>query len=659
VRAPDRPQAFFESGWRATGLYLALTLATTWPLAAHIATGLPGDLGDSLLNCWILSWSADHVLAWLGGHFDAFRNYWQAPIFHPAPLALAYSEHLFAQAVQIAPIYALTGNIILCYNLLFLSTFVLSGLGTYLLVRELTGDAIAAWVAGACYAFALFRLPHYVHLQVLSSQWLPFALYGLRRFFVTRRPRPLASAMLAIIAQNLSCGYYLIFFTPFVALYCLYEMSQRGRWRSFDVWLALGVSAAVTMLATWPFLKPYLILRALGFPPRALTDVIGYSADVLGFVTTTTANRVWGGLQTFVRAEGEVFPGLVVPLLALVGLAAHFSTWARSTRALQAEARWRRVVPVVLLALAACVTAFVLLVGATRDPSWRVAGVMVRLHKPWQAWTIVGALIVAALTISPRLRAAARAVRGSALAFFTCTAVLSALLSMGPVVTLKGRVTLLPAPYAPLYWYVPGFDGLRVPARYAMLTAFALAVVAGYGARALASHGRRGRVVLAVATTFFLVESTGTPVAIDQAFGSPGYGAPPGHVYVGHKVPGIYQAAAMLPPGSVLLEFPFGPRGWELQYVFYQQVHHLPIVNGYSGGFPEWYFATEETFRHILDKPDAAWTTLRRTGASHVIVHRQAYRDAGNTLMHRWLVDHGATPVRTVGDDWLYVLPAL
>jgi hypothetical protein len=45
-----------------------------------------------------------------------FRGYWQAPIFHPAPFALAYSEHLFAQAVQIAPLYALTGNILLCYK---------------------------------------------------------------------------------------------------------------------------------------------------------------------------------------------------------------------------------------------------------------------------------------------------------------------------------------------------------------------------------------------------------------------------------------------------------------------------------------------------------------------------------------------------------------
>ena len=85
--------------------------------------------------------------------------------------------------MQILPVYALTGNIILCYNLLFLSTFVLSGLGMFLFVREVTGSARAGFVAGLIYAFAPFRVPQFAHLQVMSSQWMPFVLYGLRRYF--------------------------------------------------------------------------------------------------------------------------------------------------------------------------------------------------------------------------------------------------------------------------------------------------------------------------------------------------------------------------------------------------------------------------------------------------------------------------------------------
>ena len=80
------------------------------------------------------------------------------------------------------PVYWLTGNIILCYNLLFISTFVLSAFGTYLLVRDLTGDRRAAFIAGLVYGFLPYRIASVPHLQVMSSQWMPFALYGLNRF---------------------------------------------------------------------------------------------------------------------------------------------------------------------------------------------------------------------------------------------------------------------------------------------------------------------------------------------------------------------------------------------------------------------------------------------------------------------------------------------
>ena len=114
--------------------YTALSIVLTWPLALGIASDVPGDLGDSLLNMWILAWGAEHLPRLLTGAMS-WQAFWNANIFHPEPLALTFSEHLFGQTLQILPIYWLTGNIILCYNLLFISTFALSAFGTYLLVQ--------------------------------------------------------------------------------------------------------------------------------------------------------------------------------------------------------------------------------------------------------------------------------------------------------------------------------------------------------------------------------------------------------------------------------------------------------------------------------------------------------------------------------------------
>jgi hypothetical protein len=56
------------------------------------------------------------------------------------------------------------------------STFALSALGTYLLVLDLTGDKRAAFIAGLIYGFLPYRIASVPHVQVMSSQWMPFAL---------------------------------------------------------------------------------------------------------------------------------------------------------------------------------------------------------------------------------------------------------------------------------------------------------------------------------------------------------------------------------------------------------------------------------------------------------------------------------------------------
>ena len=88
----------------AFGAYSLLTIVMTWPLARGLARDLPADFGDPLLNCWVLAWDAEHLLRGLAGHLDALREYWNANIYYPHPLSLAYSEHLTAQAIAILPV---------------------------------------------------------------------------------------------------------------------------------------------------------------------------------------------------------------------------------------------------------------------------------------------------------------------------------------------------------------------------------------------------------------------------------------------------------------------------------------------------------------------------------------------------------------------------
>ena len=60
------PRALPLTPYLATALYLAVALVFTWPLAAGLTRDIPWDLGDSLLNAWILAWDADRLLRFSG-----------------------------------------------------------------------------------------------------------------------------------------------------------------------------------------------------------------------------------------------------------------------------------------------------------------------------------------------------------------------------------------------------------------------------------------------------------------------------------------------------------------------------------------------------------------------------------------------------------------
>jgi hypothetical protein len=658
-------------------LYAIATLLMTWPLATGLTRDIPWDLGDSVLNCWILQWGADHWLRVLGGDLGALRGYFNANIFYPEPLTIAYSEHMTAQVLQILPVYALTHNIVLAYNLLFLSTFVLSGLGTYLLVRELTGSARAGFVAGLLYAFAPYRIGQFSHLQVLSSQWMPFALYAFRRYFESRRTWPLAGAALALVAQNLSCGYFLMYFAPFVAAYVIYEIASRGRWLDARMWGELGAAAAAVAAVTVPLLLPYMALRERGFGPRPFGEVAHFSADVYSYLTAHSAQSFWGAImRAFPKPEGELFPSVVPVLLALAGIAAHARvTWAvtRSRGADPMPPRWRRVLIYAAAIVLAWLAWSVLVILARNGFDWQMGPLVLRVHNLARALRSAALAAAVLAVFSPRVRSFMRGVPTSAVAFYVAAALVAFWLSLGPAIYSKGLLVAGDGLYGWLYLNVPGFDGLRVPARMGMLVALFLAVLGGYGAAAIERLVQgalarrvgwqhrwmldRSAIILVSASLLFLAEATSAPIELNRTWSVGELEPAPVPVIGADGPPAVYGAVRALPAQAVLVEFPFGEEQYELRYMLYSAEHWRPLLNGYSGGFPPSYAVNRAGLGRVLDDPDTAWRVLASSGATHAIVHEGIYRDGNGGRVSAWLRAHDAREVVVFGEDRLFELP--
>ncbi|HXV59314.1 MAG TPA: hypothetical protein VEK15_01370, partial [Vicinamibacteria bacterium] len=189
-----------ERGWTAIACVTFTLLAVwlTWPLLPRMTSGLSHG-ADALLNAWTLGWSF-HILT-----TDPLSLF-DANIFAPRPDTLAYSEHLFGITLLAAPVYLMTGNLVLGYNFAMLSSFVLSGLGMYLLARDLAGDKWAALIAGTIYLAAPYRFGHLLQLQLLTLQWFPFVFWSLNRFLRDGGRLQLAGVVVFTTLQILSCN---------------------------------------------------------------------------------------------------------------------------------------------------------------------------------------------------------------------------------------------------------------------------------------------------------------------------------------------------------------------------------------------------------------------------------------------------------------------
>jgi hypothetical protein len=648
-------------------VYVAITIAMTWPLAIGLTRDVPGDLGDSLLNMWILGWGAESLPRLITGSMS-LADVWNANIFHPEPLALSFSEHLFGQVVQILPVYHLTGNLILCYNLLFLSTFVLSGIGMYLLVNELTGNRYAGFVAGLVFAFVPYRVAQIAHIQSLSSQWMPMALYGFRRYIITSRPRALAGGAAALLMQNWSCGYYLIFFTPLAVLFVVHQLFAAGRGGDWRAWLMFFAAGLAVAAGTWPFLAMYLeAQRVYGFE-RPLGEIVSFSADIFSYFTAPETLKLLGTtVRAWPKPEGELFLGVVPSVLAAVAVYATMrearanatrgeglSTTVTPSRRLS----WRRVAVLIFGAVALALTAAAVAALVTGGFVTSVGGVPFRATNVTRLLGQLAIVTAALMLLSPTFRRVSAHLIASFTGMASISLLLALWLSLGPVPHVRGQSIPGFGLYGVLLDHVPGFGSLRVPARYAMIAAVYLAILAGIGAAWLLRPRLGGRVArrLAVAAGLaFLAEATFAPLPVNQTWGDGGL-IPPPRVEPAASAPAVYRQLGLSASEEVVAEFPFGDPAWELRYVYYSTVHWKRLVNGYSGGFPQGYKARVARLQRVNQFPVEAWQALIDAGTTHVIVHEAALPASDVAILHAWLREHDATEIGRFESDVLYDL---
>jgi hypothetical protein len=149
--------------------------------------------------------------------------------------------------------------------------------------------------------------------------------------------------------------------------------------------------------------------------------------------------------------------------------------------------------------------------------------------------------------------------------FYALAAVLMTALAAGPA-SRPFSIELLWHPYSLLAW-LPGFNGLRVPARFFMLAVLCLAIAAGLSLDALARRLRGRRPIAALGTLVF------AGLAVDGMIAGMPLGVPPGQLVLKER-------------NARVLALPFEEGRVSVFAMYQSMAHRLPVVNGYAGYTP-------------------------------------------------------------------------
>jgi hypothetical protein len=229
-------------------------------------------------------------------------------------------------------------------------------------------------------------------------------------------------------------------------------------------------------------------------------------------------------------------------------------------------------------------------------------------------------------------------------------------LSLGPAPSAWGQRLGVPGPYGVLLHVVPGLDGLRAPARLAVVVYVALSVLAAFGAAWVIDRVKPPARAIAIAVMAAVVAAEGwaAPIATPpfDSRGDPGTRA-------------AYAYLKVLPPGAVM-ELPTAAENAEPEFVYQYMtlVHGHRVVNGHSGYVTPlalWLGGGHSPFRESPRQGDAV-ALLRGIGVRYLVLHRAAYEDRSLADAMRAVIegDHGQIAAhRTFGETTVAALTPL
>jgi hypothetical protein len=314
---------------------LGMWLVILQPMGVNFIL-VPGDLGDARLNNYIL----EHFYHWITG---VTKDYWNAPFFYPFQGTIAFSDNLLGSA----PFYALLRWIGIDMISAFQGWYIFGSLlnfatAGYVLLR-MKFNPLAVGMGAFIFAFSLPVTAQENHVQLVYHFCIPLACFYLWQFHEKPRLHYLVLLIVFVVWQfylTIYMGIFLVLLL--VILIILFPFVVEGKaykkWFLFwpqrvkKAWSSAGITKR--LLTSVIIVGLILVMVALIFPYYRISRLYNFSRNwsevyqmlprLKSFLLADNS-LLWKHLSSLTsniphRVEHQLFPGLAVILLALVGI---------------------------------------------------------------------------------------------------------------------------------------------------------------------------------------------------------------------------------------------------------------------------------------------------------------------------------------------------
>lgn len=287
-------------------LFTVLAVVWTLPLSLHLTTHLPYGSTDLWQNLWNFWW-------WGRAVAEGRSPFETDALFHPFGTSLALHTHSPLNMLLMLPVTWTLGPVA-AYNVAQLAGLVISGVGAWLLARDLSGSERAALVAGLVFAFFPHRMEQMTeHLNLASVQFFPFLLWAHHRLLEGRGRRYLFLTGAFFAANALVSWHYgLIGGLALALLAGLRAFSTRSRGPLLDT----AGSVLFGVLLVLPFALS--LLDAIGSGREYVKFVHQRGSDLLFLLLPSDHHPVLGPLVEPIYRAHRSYPG--AGFLCYVGL---------------------------------------------------------------------------------------------------------------------------------------------------------------------------------------------------------------------------------------------------------------------------------------------------------------------------------------------------